>query len=86
MEHRNVPYGKVGSAAELGVLVRKRRLEQRVRQIDAAALIGVGPRFLSELERGKETAELGKVLQVLDRLGLVVWVAPRGRSPEAGDG
>jgi len=85
MNHSSVPYGKVGSATELGALVRKRRLEQRVRQTDAAALIGVGPRFLSELERGKETVQLGKVLQVLDRLGLVVWVAPRGTSPKHGD-
>ena len=34
-------------------------------------------RFLSELERGKETAELGKSLQVLFNLGLEVIVQPR---------
>ncbi len=39
-------------------------------QLDAAGLCGVGERFLSELERGKQSAELGKVLQVLRRLGL----------------
>jgi y4mF family transcriptional regulator len=72
----------VRTSADLGTLVRQRRLEQRVRQADAAALAGVGTRFLSELERGKQTAELGKVLQVLDRLGLVVWVAPRGSAPQ----
>lgn len=39
-------------------------------QLNAAGLCGVGERFLSELERGKTTVELGKVLQVLNRLGL----------------
>ena len=39
-------------------------------QLNAAGLCGVGERFLSELERGKPTVELGKVLQVLNRLGL----------------
>lgn len=82
MAPKSLPYGKIRTAAELGALVRRRRREQEVVQADAAALAGVGPRFLSELERGKETAALGKVLQVLDRMGLTVWVAPRGTSPD----
>jgi hypothetical protein len=40
-------------------------------------------RFLSELERGKETAEIGKVLRVLERLGLELVVVPRGSSAVA---
>ncbi len=77
-----VPYGKVSTAAQVGSLVRRRRTSGAgVHQADAAALAGVGPRFLSELERGKETAELGKVLQVLDRMGLEVWILPRGGEP-----
>jgi y4mF family transcriptional regulator len=70
----------------LGDIVRKRRKESGVRQAEAAALSGVGPRFLSELERGKETAELGRALRVLERLGLDVWVVPRGTAPERGHG
>jgi transcriptional regulator with XRE-family HTH domain len=46
-------------------------------QLDAAGLCGVGERFLSELERGKTTAELGKVLQVLNRLGLRIRLDDR---------
>ncbi len=72
-----IPYGKIESPAELGALVRRRRKDAGVRQADAAALAGVGTRFLSELERGKETAEVGKVLQVLSRLGLELRVVPR---------
>jgi len=41
-------------------------------QRDAAGLCGVGERFLSELERGKETASLGKTVTVIKRLGLKI--------------
>jgi y4mF family transcriptional regulator len=81
-----IPYGKICTVAEIGALVRRRRMEDGVHQSEAAALAGVGTRFLSELERGKETAEIGKVLRVMERLGLVVWVAPRGISPGSCDG
>jgi len=36
---------------------------------------------MSELERGKVTLEVGKVMQVLDRLGLQLWIMPRGVNP-----
>ncbi|HEY3860123.1 MAG TPA: hypothetical protein VGM47_11000 [Gammaproteobacteria bacterium] len=41
----------------------------------------MGPRFIAELERGKDTAELGKALHVIQQLGLDVWVVPRGVTP-----
>ena len=37
----------------------------------------VSMRFLSELERGKETAEIGKTVHALQLLGLEVIVVPR---------
>lgn len=81
-----VPYGKVGSHLHLGALVRRKRLELGMKQVEVAGLAGVGIRFLSELERGKATLELGRVLQVLARLGLEVWLLPRGESPKDGVG
>jgi len=54
----------------LGKAIRDHRKSMGLSQLNAAGLCGVGERFLSELERGKTTAELGKVLQVLNRLGL----------------
>ena len=81
------PYGKVDNVSGIGKLIHRRRMELGVRQADAAALAGVGVRFLSELERGKETAEMGKVLQVLGRMGLDVRITPRGSGPaESSDG
>jgi y4mF family transcriptional regulator len=68
----------IESPADLGRVVRARRKAEGFTQSRAAALCGVGTRFLSELERGKATAELGKVLRVLRGFGIVVSLAPRG--------
>lgn len=64
----------ISGTRELGQLIRQRRKALGLTQLDAAGLCGVGERFLSELERGKPTASLGKTLQVLRRLGLTLSV------------
>lgn len=66
--------GTAKKAKDIGILVRERRKRLGLLQSDAAGLLGVGVRFLSELERGKETLFLGKVLAVLEGLGLVVHI------------
>jgi transcriptional regulator with XRE-family HTH domain len=81
----NIPYGKISSTDELGHLIKQRRKDLSEKQKDIAALCGVGPRFLSELERGKETAEIGKALEVLKRIGLDIWILPRGTKPTGCD-
>ncbi len=60
----------ISSVQDIGKAVLQRRRQLGLKQMDAAGLVGVGVRFLSELERGKETLELGKVLQVIRGLGL----------------
>ncbi len=75
-----IPNGKIVTPAALGRVIRQRRKLDGLTQAEAAALCGVGTRFLSELERGKATAELGKALRVLSGLGLELTVAPRGGS------
>ena len=69
------PYGKISTSAELGRLLRQKRKALSMDQVRAAGLAGVGVRFLSELERGKASLELGKVLQVVHRLGLELRLA-----------
>jgi transcriptional regulator with XRE-family HTH domain len=76
---KNVPPGIVKTSDDVGAWVHHARVENGVTLVDAAALSGVGVRFLLELEHGKSTASLGKVLQVLKRLGLEVEIRPRGR-------
>lgn len=53
----------------IGHLIREERKAQGLRQDQLAAASGVGVRFVVELERGKETVQLGKVLAVLAALG-----------------
>lgn len=61
---------KIGSAKELGKLIMHERKAQGLTQTQLAGLSGVGITFLSNLENGKQTAELGKTLNVLATLGL----------------
>jgi len=58
----------------MGDMVRQARKKQKVTQEELAALSGVGIRFIRELEKGKATCEIGKVLQVLMTLGMTVEV------------
>ena len=46
-----------------------------------AQFANLSMRFLSELERGKETAELGKALHALQLLGLEIAIVPRQALP-----
>jgi HTH-type transcriptional regulator/antitoxin HipB len=62
----------IASAAELGRIVRARRLEQGLTQTGLGELALVGPRFVGELERGKPSLHLDKVLAVLIVLGIAV--------------
>jgi HTH-type transcriptional regulator / antitoxin HipB len=68
--------------ADIGRIVRSARKKAGLRQAQAAALCGVGTRFLSDLENGKATLHLGKVLQVLKGFGLRVVIKRRGFADE----
>ncbi len=72
------PFGNISSAQDLGRCVRAQRKIQGATQTEFAAMCGVGTRFISELENGKATMELGKVLQVIQCLGLQISICPRG--------
>lgn len=69
-------YGRTRSTGDLGNLVRWHRKSRGLSLKTTAALAGVGIRFLSELERGKETAEIGRTLKTLKALGLDVIIQP----------
>ena len=69
---------------EIGSIVRHDRLAQGLRQDQLAAAAGVGLRFLVELERGKPTVRLAKVLAVLDALGCRLHVTSPPARPGSG--
>jgi len=56
--------------SELGSLIRTARREQGLTQTELAGLAGVGVTFISQLENGKQSAEAGKVIDVLLTLGI----------------
>lgn len=66
-----------GQAAQrLSDAVRTRRRALHLKQAELAALAGVGLAFLYDIEHGKPTARLDKVLAVLAVLGLELHVQP----------
>jgi len=76
---------EVINAMALGKAIRRHRKFMGLTQQDAAGLCGVGERFLSELERGKESASLGKALQVIKRLGLRLMLTEQQQMPNHGN-
>ncbi len=60
------------TSVDIGALVRSARKEQNLRQDELAGVSGVGGRFIVDLEAGKPTAQIGKVLHVLQTLGCAV--------------
>jgi len=69
---------KVFDAGDFGEAIRERRKQLGYTQSDIACASGVGTMFVSQLERGKPTAELGKALRVVAMLGLDVRFDARG--------
>jgi y4mF family transcriptional regulator len=60
----------IDDPADLGARLRDERRRLGVTQEQLAAAAGVNPRLVSEVERGKATAEVGKVLDIARALGL----------------
>ena len=58
------------TAQELGRIVREERKRKGYTQSKLARFSDVGITFVSNLENGKETSELGKTLRVLQTLGM----------------
>ena len=69
----------VTTAGDFGSLIRTARKRAGLTLVECAGANGVGVRFLSELERGKETAALGLALRVARSLGIRI----RASLPEA---
>jgi HTH-type transcriptional regulator / antitoxin HipB len=91
IEQQKLPVGHVDKAEvvirssnELGALVRTQRKRLALTQLDVAGVGNTGNRFVVELESGKPTLQLQKVLDVMDLLGLELVV--RAKSGRGFDG
>lgn len=84
MTHRHATV--VPSPHALGQLARQARHNRAQSIQDICNSTPLGNRFMSELERGKETAQLGKVMQALRAVGLALAVVagePGGDQPRS---
>lgn len=68
---------QITSEQELGASIRDRRKELELNQGELADVSGVTLRFVSELERGKATAQYEGIRRVLAALGLDLYVESR---------
>jgi len=64
----------IRSSVELGAVIRDQRKRLALKQLDLAGLGNTGNRFIVDLENGKPTVQLQKVLDLMDLLGLEVVV------------
>lgn len=67
----------VHNAEELGQIAKRTRSDMGLRIEDLHEYSQLATRFIGEVERGKETAQLGKVLEMLNTMGLEVVVRTR---------
>jgi len=67
---------------QIGKLIRETRKTLGVTQKDLSLTSGTGPRFVIDLEKGKETCEVGKVLTILHTLGIKMILTPPAAGAE----
>ena len=70
---------KIQSTKDLGAEIRRRRKELGYTQGFLSEFSGLSASFISNLENGKETAELGKVLFLINLLGMDMELTERGK-------
>ena len=80
-----MPTQTILDPASLGRVIRDTRRALGVTQSDLALSVGVGVRFVVDIEKGKLTAQIGKAMQVLAALGIVMQVVVPDR-PGSGHG
>ena len=68
---------QIFNSKDLGKVIRQIRKKQKLTQEDLSGLTGTGRRFIVELEQGKETAQIGKVLHVISALGVSIEISTK---------
>jgi y4mF family transcriptional regulator len=79
------------SAVEVGKIITAARRHRGLTQTELARAVGATQSWVSEVEQGKDTAQIGKILRTLRYLGVrletgaVPWSEPKSpRSSRAG--
>jgi HTH-type transcriptional regulator / antitoxin HipB len=84
MNKINYPY-RVRMPDYLGKAIRDTRKSQHMTQKVLADLTGTSVKFISDVERGKNTARIDKVFDLLRALGLTVYIAQNPLPENKGD-
>src|SRR6185295_1891702 len=71
----------INTPSDLGLYIRGRRRRLGITQAELAVSAHVSRRWLSDLEAGKPTAEVGLVFRVLQALEVVLDASPVEWSP-----
>ncbi|VBB17216.1 helix-turn-helix domain-containing protein [Burkholderia stabilis] len=66
----------VNTIGALANLIRAARLQQGFTRDELANATGLSPKFISQVEAGKPTAQIGKVLLLLGELGVRLLAQP----------
>lgn len=69
---------KITDSKSLGKAIQVRRKELHYTQAYLSEFTGFSISFISDLERGKPTAEIEKTLRLINILGLDIFVEKRG--------
>ena len=77
MRPRNVD-GKIRDVEELGSIMRKRRKELGLTQVELAESCRCSPRFIGDLERGVAGGNIKQVIHVCRMLGIDLFAKVRG--------
>ncbi|MFN3521275.1 MAG: helix-turn-helix domain-containing protein [Phenylobacterium sp.] len=67
----------ITTARDLGAAIRARRKLLGMNQTELAERVGVGRRWLTQVENGKSGAEIGLLLRTLNALGLEMTLSPQ---------
>jgi HTH-type transcriptional regulator/antitoxin HipB len=69
---------KITDSKSLGRAIRLRRKELNYTQAYLSEFTGLSITFISDVERGKPTAEIEKTIKLTNILGLDIFVEKRG--------
>ena len=69
---------KITDSKSLGRAIRDRRKDLNYTQAYLADFTGLSVSFISDLERGKPTAEIEKTIRLINILGMDVFIEKRG--------
>ena len=70
---------RVFEAAEIGAVIRARRKELGYTQEYISSIMGLSPRLIGEIERGRKTVGIQKVMDLATGLGIDITVSVRGK-------